>query len=227
MTVPSRTTRTLRAARDLALGDERAGDRADPRGFEQLAHLGLAERGLDLGGLEHALHRRAQLLDRAVDDRVGADLDALAVGDLAGVADGPHVEGEDHALGGGREHHVGLVDAADAAVDDVDLDLLLGELGDLVLDRLERPRDVGLDDQAELLDGALLGELEDVLEGDLAPGAARERLGLQAVGALARELAGAALVLDDAHVLARLGHAVEAEHLDRLAGRRALELLRR
>ncbi len=81
------------------------------------------------------------------------------------------------------------------------------------------PGDVGLDDEAELLDGALLGELEDVLERDLAPGAARERLGLQAVGALARELARAALVLDDAHVLARLGDAVEAEHLDRLAGR--------
>ena len=106
-------------------------------------------------------------------------------------------------------------------------DLLLGELGDLVLDRLQRPGDVGLDDQAELLDGALLGELEDVLQRDLAPGAARERLGLQAVGALARELAGAALVLDHAHVLAGLGHAVEAEHLDGLAGRGALHALRR
>ena len=37
---------------------------------------------LDLLGLEQALHRGAQLLDRAVDHRVGADLDALAVGDL-------------------------------------------------------------------------------------------------------------------------------------------------
>ena len=102
-------------------------------------------------------------------------------------------------------------------------DLLLGELGDLVLDRLQRAGDVGLDDQAELLDGALLGELEDVLERDLAPGAPRERLGLQAVRALAGELARAALVLDHAHELARLGHAVEAEHLDRLAGRGALD----
>ena len=86
------------------------------------------------------------------------------------------------------------------------------------------PATSALTHEAELLDGALLGELEDVLERDLAPRAARERLGLQAVGALAGELARAALVLDHAHVLARLGHAVEAEHLDRLAGRRALEL---
>ena len=86
------------------------------------------------------------------------------------------------------------------------------------------PGDVGLDDERELLDGALLGELEDVFERDLAPGAPRERLGLQAVCALPGELAGPALVLDHAHVLARLGNAVEAEHLDRLARRRALHL---
>ena len=100
---------------------------------------------LDLVGLEHALHRRAQLLDRAVDHRVGADLDALALGDRARVADRAHVEGEDHGVGGGREHHVGLVDAADAAVDDVDRDLVLRQLRDLVLDRLERAGDVGLE----------------------------------------------------------------------------------
>ncbi len=129
------------------------------------------------------------------------------------------------ALRGRREHHVRLVDAADAAVDDVDRDLLLGQLGDLVLDRLQRAGDIGLDDQAELLDGALLGELEDVLERDLAPGAARQRLGLQPVGALPCELACAALVLDHAHDLAGLGNAVEAEHLDRLAGSRALDFV--
>ena len=49
---------------------------------------------------------------------------------------------------------------------------------------------------------------------------ARERLGLQAGGALAGELPGAALVLDDADALAGLGHAVEAEHLDRLTRQR-------
>ena len=103
------------------------------------------------------------------------------------------------------------------------VDLLLGQLRDLVLDRLERAGHVGLDDEAELLDGALLGELEDVLERDLAARAPRQRLGLQAVGALAGELARAALVLDHAHELAGLGHAVEAEHLDRLAGHRALD----
>ena len=45
-----------------------------------------AHGALDLLGLEQALHRLAQLLDDLVDDRVGADLHALALGDLAGLA---------------------------------------------------------------------------------------------------------------------------------------------
>ena len=55
-------------------------------------------------------------------------------------------------------------------------------------------------------------------------GAAGLGLGLEARGALARELARRAVVRDDAHVLARLGDGVEAEHLDRLGGRRLLDL---
>ena len=42
--------------------------------------------------------------------------------------------------------------------------------------------------------------------------------------ALVRELARAAVVLDHAHVLARFGHAVEAEHLDRLGRLGVLDL---
>ena len=76
----------------------------------------LADRVLDLLGLEQALHRGAQLVERLVDDRVGADLDALALGDAARLADGADVEADDDRVGRGGEHDVGLVDAADAAV---------------------------------------------------------------------------------------------------------------
>src|SRR4051794_4028582 len=84
----------LGAAADDAVGDVRAGDRADARGAEGLAHLDGPDGLLDLLGLEHALHRVAQIVERLVDDRVGADLDALAVGDRGSVADRPHVEAE-------------------------------------------------------------------------------------------------------------------------------------
>ena len=41
--------------------------------------------------------------------------------------------------------------------DDVDRDLVLRQLGDLVLERLERAGHVGLEDEVELLDLALPG----------------------------------------------------------------------
>src|SRR5439155_6092329 len=134
------------------------------------------------------------------------------------VADRAHVEADDHGVRGGGEHDVGLVDPADAAVDDVDRHLLLRQLGDLVLERFDRPGHVALDDQRELLELALPGALEDVLERDLAARAAGERLALEALGALGGQLAGAAVVLDDVDELAGLWDAVEAEHLDRVAG---------
>ena len=90
-----------------------------------------------------------------------------------------------------------------------------GNFGDLVLERLQGAGDVGLEDDVELLDLALLGPREDLLEADLAGLAAGQRLGLEPVGALAGELAGAAVVLDHLHELAGVADAVEAEHLDR------------
>ena len=109
-------------------------------------------------------------------------------------------------------------------MDHAHLHLLLRQLGDLVRQRLERSGHVRLHDQVERL-LARLRALEHVLEGHLHALAARERLGLQAVGAVARERAGLALVLDHPGGLARLGHAVEAEHLDGLAGRGLLDAL--
>src|SRR5215207_3961024 len=211
-----------RAARDAALGDVAAGDRADARGAEDRAHLDGADRLLDLLGREHALHRVAQLVDRAVDHRVGADLDALAVGDDARLADRADVEAEHDGVGRRGQVDVGLGDPADAGAHDLHLHLGLRQLRDLVLERLERAGDVGLEHQVEVLDLAAARLVEDRLERHLLAGAAGLRLALQAEAALVGELARAAVVLDHAHVLARLGHAVEAEHLDRLRRPRLL-----
>src|SRR5918994_1835253 len=214
----------LGAARDAALGDVAAGDRADARGAEDGADLDGPDALLDLLRREHALHGVAELVDRAVDHGVGPDLDALAVRDLAGVADRADVEAEHDRVGGRREHDVGLRDAAHAGEDHLHLDLGLRELGDLVLERLERARHVGLEHQVEVLQQPAPGVLEDRRQGARALGAPGLGLRLQARGALARELAGLAVVLHHAHVLAGLGHGVEAEHLDRLGPRRVLDL---
>ena len=70
-----------------------------------------------------------------------------------------------------------------------------------------------------------LDALEDVLEGDLAPGAAGLRLVAQPDGALVGLLARGAVVLDHVRELARVGDAVEAEDLDRVAGDGLVEAL--
>ena len=95
---------------------------------------------------------------------------------------------------------------------------------DLVLERLERAGHVRLEHEVEVLEHAAAGVLEDRRERAGALRAARLRLALEPEAALAGELARLAVVLDHAHVLARLGDGVEAEHLDRLGGRRLLDL---
>ena len=101
------------------------------------------------------------------------------LGGAAGVGERADVEADDHRVGGGGQHHVGLVDPARLGVDHVDRDLLLRQLRDLVLERLQGAGDVGLEHDVELLELALAGLLEDLLEGDLAGLAAGELLGLQ------------------------------------------------
>ena len=226
-TVPSRSRRTLAARDRLALGHLTAGDAADFRGFEGFFDDDLADRLLDLERVQQALHRVAQVFGDFVDDRVGADVDALAVGGAAGVRQRPHVEADDDRFGGRGQHHVGLVDATGLRVDDVDRDAFLRDFRELVLERLQRAGDVGLEDDVELLDVAGLGAGEDLVEAELAGVAAGQLLALQAVGALLGELAGFAVVVDRLDEFAGVGDAVEAEHLDRHPRHRLLDHLRR
>ena len=112
-------------------------------------------------------------------------------------------------------------------MDDVDRDPFLRDFGDLVLERLQGAGDIGLEDDVELLDVALLDPGEDLVEADLAGLAAGQGLGLEPVGALLGQLAGAAVVLDRLDELAGVGDAVEAEHLDRHPGPGGLDARRR
>src|SRR3712207_8176417 len=101
--------------------------------------------------LEHALEGRLDLLDRLVDDRVVPDVDALAAGELGGLALGPDVEAQDDDVVGQRQVDVALGDAADAAVDDPQRDVVAHlDLHQSLLERLHGARVVALDDQVEL-----------------------------------------------------------------------------
>ena len=127
------------------------------------------------------------------------------------------------AVGGAGQHDVGLVDAADAGVDDAHLDLGVLDLEQRVAERLEAALDVGLDHQVEVEDLARGDAREDVVERERV--LLGERLGLQPVGTLLAEGARGALVLDHAAELTGDRQLVEADDLDRCRRSARLERL--
>src|SRR5450756_1710546 len=108
-----------RAAADDARPHERTGDVAEPAGAEHLAHLCGTELDLLVLRLEHALEGRLDVVDRLVDHRVEAHVDALALGELLDPLGELHVEADDDRAVDGRQVDVVLRDRADTAVDAV------------------------------------------------------------------------------------------------------------
>ena len=99
MITPSRRKRTFEPRVMMPLTHVAAGDGADAGHAEDLADLGLAGDDLFELGSEHADHGLLDVLEHLVDDLVGPDLDVLGVGQLAGLAVGPHVEADDRGVG--------------------------------------------------------------------------------------------------------------------------------
>ena len=124
------------------------------------------------------------------------------VGDLLGVAVGPHVERDDDRVRRRREQDVRLVDRADARVDDPDLHLLVGQLGERVGQHFGRALHVRLDDDRQLLHAAF---------GDLR----LQRLERE-TAALGAERAVLRLLLAERGDLSRLGGFGHLEHVARL-----------
>jgi hypothetical protein len=106
-------------------------------------------------GLQQALHGGPYVVDGVVDDVVELDLDALLLGDLDDTGVGPHLEAQDDRVGGRGQHDVRLRDGARGAVNELQLDLVGGELVQGLGQGLEGSLDIGLKDHVELL-GAFL-----------------------------------------------------------------------
>src|SRR5437764_3666037 len=215
----------LRATPDDAARDHAAGDVAEPRCAEDRAHLGLAERLLGLDRLEHADERLLDVLGQLVDDAVGADLNTLALRERARLGAWANVEADDQRVRRAREVDVVLGDPADTLEDDVHAHLGVLDLLQLRDRGFDRADDVALEDQVQILDAAAAELFEQRLEGDRRGTPLGELLAAQPLAAGVRELARAALVLDDACRLAGGRRLVEAQDLDRRARRRLAELL--
>ncbi len=79
--------------------------------------------------VEHTLHGCLDILDRLVDDTVQTHIDFLAVRDGSSVASGrTTLKPIMIALEADAKGNIGLVDRADAAMDDFDNNFLVGKL---------------------------------------------------------------------------------------------------
>src|SRR6266700_1473658 len=211
----------LAAAADQATAHDGPGDVADPRHPEDLPDLRGAQLDFLELGLEHALERRLDLLDRLVDDRVVADVDALAPGQLAGPVGRPDVEADDHRVGGDGQVDIVMGDRADAAADHAQADLFADvELEQRVLEGFDRTGHVALDDEQQFLALARLERLVQVLERDPPPSLGELGDALAGLAALG-DLPGHPVVGDNEEVVTRAGHGGQAEHLNR-TGRQSL-----
>jgi hypothetical protein len=112
-----------------------------------------------------------------------------------------------------REVDVGLGDAADRRVHDVDLDLVGRQLGQRLRQALVAALHVGLDDERQRLRAALAHLVEHVLE--LRGLLLRELDVAELALAEQRDLARLALVAERDHVLAGERHVGQALDLDR------------
>ena len=146
---PLRTTRTRRLTSDRAVADVAAGNDADLRRLERLAHLRLAEHDLALLGAEHAFERRAHVVDGVVDHLVQLDLHAFALGRSTRVVVRAHVEADNDRTGRAGEQNVALRHRTDAAVNDFHLNFGVGQLRQRVGERFRRTALVSLDEHAQ------------------------------------------------------------------------------
>src|SRR5260370_5395693 len=203
----------LAVPRDRAGPDDATGHVADPRHPEDLAHLRGAELSLLEDRLEHALERGLDFLDRLVDDRVVADIDALGAGQLTGPASPTDVEADDHRFGGDRQVDIVLGDRADTAADDPQLHFLANiALQQRLFQRFHRAGYVTLDDEQQLFPLAGLERGLQVLQRDPRPPLREHRGALSGLATL-RDLPGHPVVVDDKEAVARAAHRGHAEHL--------------
>src|SRR5579863_8517636 len=144
----------LGAAPHQALGDHAARHLADLADVEDLANLGVAEETLAPGRRQQARQGAFHVLDHLVDDRVIADLDAVASRQIARLRIGADVEADDHGVGRLGEDHVAFVDAADRGVQHAHRDLGGAEALERRIDRFERALHVAFDHHRKFFGGA-------------------------------------------------------------------------
>ena len=155
----------------------------------------MAQFDLPLLRFQLAFQQRPDVVGHLVDDVVAADLDLFLVGQTPRRLVGDHVEADDDGLRRMGQHHVRGGDGADRAVQNLDLDFRVLQLGEFLLDRFDRASHVGTDDQIQVdhvlgRDQFAFGQAPLELLERHAGGDAGQRLLAVAVGPLLGDLPG-------------------------------------
>ena len=199
-----------------AFGDAAAGDLADLGDVEHLQDLGIAEEGLAQRRRQHARHRRLHVVHEVVDDVVVADLDAGALGSVARLLVGAHVEADDD----------GAFEASASVTSDSVMPPTPAWMTRAATSSVPsfssaptiastEPCTSPLMTSGNSLRPAVLELAHHLLERAARAGCRAAELLAPLALAVFGDLAGAGLVLDDGEAVAGLRRAVEAEHLDR------------
>src|SRR5271165_3780267 len=156
-------------ARNAAVEHHAAGHVADLADAEHFANRDAALVYFLEDRLQHAGHGALKLVRKLVDDGVEADVDFLMLRHCRGIALRTHIEADDNCVRGRGQQHVALVDGADAAADDANANLLVGELLHHVREHFSGAADVRLQNDVELLDLAFLQLLMQLFQRDASP----------------------------------------------------------
>ena len=124
----------------------------------------MADDALLVDGGEHALEGCFDSIDRLVDDLVEADVDPFLVCHGLGQHIRADIEADDHGIGSGSEGNIGLCDIADRRVDDLDDDLLVGELEQALTQCFYGALHIRLEDEVEFLERPFLHLCEQVVQ---------------------------------------------------------------
>src|SRR5699024_3580751 len=154
------------------------------------------------------------VVDRLVDDRVVADVDAFAVCQVASLRLRTDVEADDDRVVDRGQVDVVLRDRTDAAVDDPQIDLVAHiDVEQRLLELFAGTRDNALYDEVEYV-GLALGQcLGEVLEADALAAAGLSGVAFDGVGLLG-DLAGRAGVIGGDERITGTRYRGQAKHLD-------------
>src|ERR1700722_800446 len=157
-------------AADNSILNPATGNRSHAFDTESIANLGVTQdRFLD-DRRKQAGHGLSQFVEQFVNDGVAADVHVLERCQVKGFTLGTYVEGDDDGSGSGCEQNVALVHRSRAGVDDLQLHLIGGKLGNHLAEHFHRALHVGLHHDRQFLH--LAGEqlLVQLIEGEASGG---------------------------------------------------------